>query len=201
VATTRLPTKWGEFHAIGFQEETYNGIRRLETALALLLGDVMGNVPLVRIHSQCLTGDTLGSLRCDCGEQLDLAMTLIAREQCGLLIYEHQEGRGIGLMAKLQAYRLQDSGLDTVEANHALGFPTDDRDFGLPIAVLRDLGISMIRLLSNNPDKSRALLRRKMMRAREGRDRGGVRPRMEPTNYYVGNCGAMVDRVLAGRGD
>jgi GTP cyclohydrolase II len=84
VATTRLPTKWGEFHAIGFQEETYNGIRRLETALALLLGDVMGNVPLVRIHSQCLTGDTLGSLRCDRGEQLDLAMTLIAREQCGL---------------------------------------------------------------------------------------------------------------------
>jgi len=158
VAATRLPTKWGEFQAIGFQQEICNGIRRFETAVALVLGEVSGTVPLLRIHSQCLTGDALGSLRCDCGEQLELAMRAIARERCGLLIYEHQEGRGIGLTAKLQAYGLQDGGLDTVEANHALGFETDYRDFGLPIAILRDLGIGQVRILSNNPQKSRALI-------------------------------------------
>ena len=112
-------TKWGEFQAIGFQQEIYNGIRRLDTAVALVLGEMTGNAPLLRIHSQCLTGDALGSLRCDCGEQLELAMRAIARERRGVLIYEHQEGRGIGLMAKLQAYGLQDGGLDTEEANHA----------------------------------------------------------------------------------
>jgi GTP cyclohydrolase II len=117
-----------------------------------------GNAPLLRIHSQCRTGDALGSLRCDCGGQLELAMCAIARERSGLLIYEHQEGRGIGLMAKLQAYSLQDTGLDTVEANHALGFSTDYRDFALPVAILRDLGISRVRLLSNNPQKSRTLI-------------------------------------------
>src|SRR5271168_5413959 len=158
VACTRLPTKWGIFQAIGFQREICNGTRRVETAAALVLGDMSGNVPLLRIHSQCFTGDVLGSLRCDCGDQLEVAMRAIAREGCGLLIYEHQEGRGIGLMAKLQAYSLQDTGLDTVEANHALGFSTDYRDFGLPIAILRDLGISRVRLLSNNPQKYRALV-------------------------------------------
>jgi GTP cyclohydrolase II len=151
VATTRLPTKWGVFQAIGFQREICNGTRRIETAVALVSGDMTGNPPLLRIHSQCLTGDVLGSLRCDCGDQLELAMRAIAREASGLLIYEHQEGRGIGLMAKLQAYSLQDSGLDTVEANHALGFRTDYRDFALPVAILRDLGIGSVRLLSNNP--------------------------------------------------
>jgi len=145
------------FQTIGFQREIRNGIRRVETAVVLVLGEVTGNAPLLRIHSQCLTGDVLGSRRCDCGDQLELAMRAIAREGCGLLIYEHQEGRGIGLMAKLQAYALQDQGFDTVEANHALGFTADCRDFGLPVAILRDLGISRVRLLSNNPQKFRAL--------------------------------------------
>src|ERR1700757_4387077 len=158
VACTRLPTKWGIFQAIGFQWEVCNGTRRIETAVALLWGQMTGSAPLVRIHSQCFTGDALGSLRCDCGEQLELAMRAIVREKSGLLIYEHQEGRGIGLMAKLQAYSLQDKGLDTVEANHALGFHTDHRDFALPVAILRDLGVSRVRLLSNNPQKSRTLI-------------------------------------------
>jgi 3,4-dihydroxy 2-butanone 4-phosphate synthase/GTP cyclohydrolase II len=112
---------------------------------------------LVRIHSQCFTSEVLGSLRCDCKEQLEMAMRAIAEEGRGLVIYEHQEGRGIGLMAKLQAYALQDGGLDTVDANHALGFMTDCRDFSLPAAILHDLGINRVRLLSNNPEKSRAL--------------------------------------------
>jgi 3,4-dihydroxy-2-butanone 4-phosphate synthase/GTP cyclohydrolase II len=145
------------FQAIGFKREFCNGARHSETAVALMMGDVAGRAPLLRIHSECLTGDVFGSLRCDCGDQLELAMRTIAREACGVLIYEHQEGRGIGLMAKLQAYSLQDSGLDTVEANHALGLPADCRDFCLPAAILRDLGINRVRLLSNNPDKSRAL--------------------------------------------
>src|ERR1700687_466783 len=157
VACTRLPTRWGMFKTIGFQWEPYNGVRGIETAVALVLGEVTGNAPLLRIHSQCLTGDVLGSLRCDCGEQLELAMRAIAAEGCGLLIYEHQEGRGIGLMAKLQAYALQDSGLDTITANHALGFEADCRDFSLPGAILNDLGVQRIRLLSNNPEKRRAL--------------------------------------------
>jgi 3,4-dihydroxy-2-butanone 4-phosphate synthase/GTP cyclohydrolase II len=157
VACTRLPTKWGTVQALGFQREIRNGTQRTETAVALLLGEMTGNAPLVRIHSQCLTADVLGSLRCDCGDQLDLAMRAIAGEGSGLLIYEHQEGRGIGLMAKLQAYSLQDMGLDTVEANHVLGFRSDYRDYALPIAVLHDLGIARVRLLSNNPDKACAL--------------------------------------------
>ena len=157
LACTRLPTKWGAFQAIGFQREFCNGTRHVETAVALVLGELTEKAPLLRIHSQCLTGDVLGSLRCDCGEQLEQAMQAIACEGCGLLIYEQQEGRGIGLMAKLQAYGLQDAGLDTVEANHALGFRADCRDFGLPVAILRDLGVSRVRLLSNNPQKSRAL--------------------------------------------
>ena len=111
----------------------------------------------MRIHSQCFTGEVLGSLRCDCNDQLDIAMRAIALEGRGLLIYEHQEGRGIGLMAKLQAYALQDAGLDTVDANHALGFRADCRDFSLPAAILHELRVSRVRLLSNNPHKSRAL--------------------------------------------
>ena len=123
----------------------------------LVLGDPSLQAPLVRIHSQCITGEVLRSLRCDCGEQLELAMGAIAAEGRGLLIYEQQEGRGIGLMAKLQAYALQDKGLDTIAANHALGFDADCRDFMLPAAILNYLGIREIRLLSNNPDKCRAL--------------------------------------------
>ena len=157
VVSTQLPTKWGVFETVGFERVTSNGTRHIETALALVLGDLTGGAPLVRIHSQCFTGEILGSLRCDCRDQLEIAMQAIAEEGRGLVIYEHQEGRGIGLMAKLQAYALQDAGLDTVEANHALGFSADCRDFSLPAAILHYLGINRVRLLSNNPHKSRAL--------------------------------------------
>lgn len=155
VVSTRLPTKSGLFQLVGFERELSG---KLETALALILGDLTQGAPLLRIHSQCFTGEILGSLRCDCREQLEIAMATIAEEGCGLVIYEHQEGRGIGLMAKLQAYALQDKGLDTVEANHALGFNADCRDFSLPIAILRELKILKVRLLSNNPEKYRALV-------------------------------------------
>ena len=127
------------------------------------MGDVRSTAPLVRIHSQCLTGDVFGSLRCDCREQLEMALGLIAEAGAGVLVYEQQEGRGIGLMAKLQAYQLQDEGLDTVEANERLGFKADQRAFALPAEILKALGIPEVRLLSNNPDKVAAL------------ERGGVR--------------------------
>lgn len=158
VASTRMPTRWGLFRALGFERDVLNGVHRVETALALVLGDVTAGVPLVRIHSQCFTGEMLGSLRCDCRDQLEMAMQAMAEEGRGLLIYDHEEGRGIGLSAKLQAYALQDAGLDTVEANHALGFVADCRDFSLPAAILHDLGVSRIRLLSNNGHKTRALV-------------------------------------------
>jgi GTP cyclohydrolase II len=156
VATTELPTRWGVFRALGFERQSL-GQHSPETAIVLVLGEPSEGVPLVRIHSQCFTGDVLRSLRCDCGDQLELAMRTIAAEGCGVLIYEHQEGRGIGLMAKLQAYALQDTGLDTIAANQVLGFEADCRDFSLPVAILKDLGIRRVRLLSNNPDKLRAL--------------------------------------------
>jgi GTP cyclohydrolase II len=145
------------FDAVGFERDASNGTPRVETALAIVMGDLTEGVPLLRIHSQCFTGEVLGSLRCDCHDQLEMAMQAIADEGGGLVIYEYQEGRGIGLMAKLEAYELQDAGLDTVEANHALGFKADCRDFSLPAAILRDLGIKRVRLLSNNPRKASAL--------------------------------------------
>src|SRR6476660_706691 len=158
IASTRMPTKWGVFQIFGFEREILNGSRHVETAMAMVMGDLTDGSPLVRIHSQCFTGELLGSLRCDCNDQLQIAMRAIADEGRGLIIYEHQEGRGIGLMAKLQAYGLQDAGLDTVEANQALGYSADCRDFSLPVAIVKELGIHRVRLLSNNPQKTRALI-------------------------------------------
>jgi GTP cyclohydrolase II len=156
VASTHLPTVFGVFDLIGFERANkFKGER--ETALVMTLGDLQDGVPLLRIHSQCLTGEVLGSLRCDCRGQLQVAMSTIAEEGFGLVIYLHQEGRGIGLMAKLQAYALQDRGLDTIEANEALGFDADCRDFSLAVAVLHELNVGQVRLMSNNPQKVEAL--------------------------------------------
>ena len=156
LASAEFPTRWGQFRIYGFRlNPVANG--KPEEAVALVMGDVHASPPLVRIHSQCLTGDVFGSLRCDCRQQLEMALTMIAGEGAGILIYEQQEGRGIGLMPKLQAYELQDSGLDTVEANEKLGFKADHREFALPAEMLKALGVRKVRLLSNNPDKVAAL--------------------------------------------
>src|SRR5262245_25242672 len=157
VASTRLPTRWGVFQTLAFEGGRLGDTGQVETAVALIMGDLSTGAPLLRIHSQCLTGEMFGSLRCDCRDQLDIAMRAIGDDGCGLVIYEHQEGRGIGLLAKLQAYALQDHGLDTVDANEALGYLADHRDFALPCAILQELGIQHVRLLSNNPNKARAL--------------------------------------------
>ena len=156
LASADFPTRWGHFRIYGFRlDSAQDG--KPEDAVALVMGDVHASPPLVRIHSQCLTGDVFGSLRCDCRQQLELALSMIAGEGVGILIYEQQEGRGIGLMPKLQAYELQDSGLDTVEANQRLGFKADHREFALPAEILKSLGVSEVRLLSNNPEKVAAL--------------------------------------------
>jgi len=158
VASADFPTRWGKFRIFGFQGEFFEGAEaRVEEAVALVMGDVHSAPPLVRIHSQCLTGDVFGSLRCDCRQQLEMALAMIAERGAGVLIYEQQEGRGIGLMPKLKAYELQDAGLDTVEANERLGFKADQREFALPAGILKALGITQVRLLSNNPDKVAAL--------------------------------------------
>ena len=155
-ASTRLPTMFGVFDLIGFERANVDK-GETESALLLVLGDLHNRAPLLRIHSQCFTGEVLGSLRCDCRGQLELAMSAIADERSGLVIYEYQEGRGIGLMAKLKAYALQDKGLDTLEANQALGFDIDYRDFSLAVAILHEIGIDRVRLMSNNPQKVEAL--------------------------------------------
>ena len=156
VVSTNLPTVFGVFDLIGFERADMTK-RERETVLVMMLGDLQDGVPLLRIHSQCLTGEALGSLRCDCRGQLEVAMSAIAERGSGLVIYLHQEGRGIGLMAKLKAYALQDQGLDTIEANEALGFDADCRDFNLAVAVLHELKVRQVRLMSNNPQKVEAL--------------------------------------------
>jgi 3,4-dihydroxy 2-butanone 4-phosphate synthase/GTP cyclohydrolase II len=155
LSNAKLPTRWGAFRALGFERRLG---QKVETAVALVMGDIaVIDAPLVRIHSECLTGDVFGSQRCDCGQQLEAAMQEIAKEGAGILIYEKQEGRGIGLMAKLQAYELQDGGLDTVEANQHLGLAVDSRDFVLPAEILCQLGVERVRLMTNNPKKIAAV--------------------------------------------
>jgi GTP cyclohydrolase II len=169
LAEADFPTRWGQFRIMGFEgvlpaprpccDDAANrpDAKLVDGLVALVMGDVHSRPPIVRIHSQCLTGDVLGSLRCDCRLQLELAMGMIAEEGAGILLYEQQEGRGIGLMAKLKAYELQDHGLDTVEANVELGYAADCREYELPAAALNILGVTSVRLITNNPDKVAAL--------------------------------------------
>lgn len=167
LADADFPTRWGQFRILGFEgiitnPEPCNDAlpapsKRVESAVALVMGDIQSAPPIVRIHSQCLTGDVFHSLRCDCRQQLELALATIADAGAGILLYENQEGRGIGLMAKLQAYELQDQGLDTIEANVELGYEADCREYELPAQILLALGVRMVRLITNNPEKVDAL--------------------------------------------
>ncbi len=167
LADAKLPTRWGDFRILGFEGVVENPIpckadtpapaTRIESAVALIMGDVYREPPIVRVHSSCLTGDVFHSLRCDCREQLELALATIASAGAGMVIYENQEGRGIGLMAKLQAYELQELGRDTIEANLELGYAADCRHFELPAAILNLLNIPAVRLITNNPEKVEAL--------------------------------------------
>jgi GTP cyclohydrolase II len=172
LADADFPTRWGHFRILGFEgvvadPEPCNDqipvpANRVESAIALVMGDIVPAKPgaeplIVRIHSQCLTGDVFHSLRCDCRQQLELALATIAEAGAGILLYEKQEGRGIGLMAKLQAYELQDQGMDTIEANLELGYQADCREYELPAAILKLLGVERVRLITNNPEKVAAL--------------------------------------------
>ena len=152
VARAKLPTRFGPFEILGIEGRT-----SAESAVALVHGRVRSGNPLVRIHSQCLTGDVLASERCDCRAQLELSLRKIAASPSGILLYLPQEGRGIGLMNKLRAYELQDSGMDTVEANEELGFAADSRDYAFSAEALKLLGVRSVKLLSNNPDKVQQL--------------------------------------------
>jgi GTP cyclohydrolase II len=191
MADADFPTRWGHFRILGFEgtvdhpqscnEALPAPAIRIESAVALVMGDVAtGTPPIVRIHSQCLTGDVFHSLRCDCRQQLELALATIADEGRGILLYENQEGRGIGLMAKLQAYELQDQGLDTIEANLELGYAADCRHFELPAEVLKLLGVTSVRLMTNNPEKVEAL---ELAGVRVAERLSAVVP-SEPTNEF-----------------
>jgi len=164
IAEADFPTRWGAFRILGFEGQVAEPVasgdaasREVEGLVALVMGDIHSAAPLVRIHSQCLTGDVFGSLRCDCRLQLEMALSKIGDAGAGILLYEQQEGRGIGLMAKLKAYELQDHGMDTVEANVKLGFAADCRGYELPAEVLKLLGVKSVRLMTNNPEKVAAL--------------------------------------------
>jgi GTP cyclohydrolase II len=160
VADVEFPTRWACFRLLAFEAvhaNTKTGKERLESVLALILGDIHSFPPLVRIHSQCTTGEVFHSLRCDCHDQLHLALRVIAEEGAGVLLYEQQEGRGIGLMEKLRAYELQDRGFDTIDANLHLGHVVDSRDYAIPTQVLHFLNVRSVRLMSNNPEKIKAV--------------------------------------------
>ncbi|MEI9979837.1 MAG: GTP cyclohydrolase II [Edaphobacter sp.] len=161
IADVSLPTHWAHFRLLGFENVNKKQSEKAEpreSALALVLGDIHSSPPIVRIHSQCTTGDVFHSLRCDCHDQLHLALRVIAEEGTGILLYEHQEGRGIGLMEKLRAYALQDQGLDTIEANLQLGHAIDLRDYRLAAEILHFLKVPSVRLMTNNPEKVNAVL-------------------------------------------
>lgn len=159
-AEASFPTEFGEYRIFGFEGRGFDrkDPNHIEEAVVLKMGDIdKGPAPLLRIHSQCLTGDVFHSLRCDCRAQLEIAFREIGLAGRGLIIYEQKEGRGIGLMNKLRAYELQDGGADTIEANEQLGFESDLRDYAMPAAILQHLGVESVRLLSNNPEKVQAL--------------------------------------------
>lgn len=160
IADVHLPTRWADFRLLAFEGVRANhetGEARVETAVALVLGDIRSSPPVIRIHSQCITGEVFHSLRCDCQDQLNYALDVITAEGAGVLIYEQQEGRGIGLMEKLRAYQLQDEGLNTIEANLHLGHAVDLRDYALAVEILRFLTLRAIRLITNNPEKIAAV--------------------------------------------